>query len=165
MGETPKVVMPWRSITCRKTHRRREIGRAIVEENGSAEEMVAEDAPGSHHPADVGKPEEAVVVAVIEREPDLLAHLREAPGVGMHRAFRLAGSAGSIEDESACIGIERCGWRGGRLVRQEVVPGGVLPDIAARKRNTTTRSTVAGNRSERFFQERKGFRGAPGGRR
>ena len=53
---------------------------------------------------------------MVERQPDLLAHLRQASGVGVDRAFRFAGGAGGVEDEGAVLGIERGGCEMRRLV-------------------------------------------------
>ena len=84
------------------SHRRsgRVIGRAVIQEDGAAEEVIAQDRPRAHHPADVGEPEEEVVVAMVEAEPDLLADLRQASGVGVHGALRFAGGARGVQDQA-----------------------------------------------------------------
>ena len=83
------------------------IGRAVVHENGAAEQVVAQNAPRPHHPADVGEPEEAVVRAVVERQPDFLAHLRQASGMGVDGALGFARGARGVQNEGAGFRIER----------------------------------------------------------
>ena len=78
MGETPNVVMPWRSIISQSRFGRGIIRRAVVQENRAAEEVIAQDAPRPHHPADIGEPEEAVVGLMVEGQPDFLARLGQA---------------------------------------------------------------------------------------
>src|SRR5581483_832748 len=43
-----------------KAVRSRKIRRAVIKKNGSAEVMVSDDGPRTHHPTDVGEPEETV---------------------------------------------------------------------------------------------------------
>ena len=81
--------------------------------------MVAQNRPRAHHPPDVGKPEEPVVGLVVETEPDFLAHLCQASGVGVDRALGFSGGPGGVKDEGARFGIERQRGRIFRLFGEE----------------------------------------------
>src|SRR5437763_403207 len=76
--------------------------------------MIAQNRPRAHNPSDIGQPEKTIVFAMVEAEPDFLAHLRQTSGVRMYRALRLAGGPAGIQDERAMLRIERqrlvIGW-------------------------------------------------------
>src|SRR5215471_20268728 len=67
------------------------VGSTLENHHRRAEEGHPDHLPGSHHPANVGYPEEDVISADIEREPQLLGYLSERATMGVHGALRAPG--------------------------------------------------------------------------
>ena len=59
---------------------------------------------------------------MVEAQPDLFTHLREAARVSVDDALRLSGGAGGVENERPVLRIERGGGERRRLRGQEFAP-------------------------------------------
>ena len=102
------------------------VGGAIVEDDRGAEGQGAEDGPGAHHPAEVGQPEEAVVLLDIEAVGHILGGLEGEAGVDVHCALGPPGCPRGVEEQTRVLGVGPLGRGVGWLGRHQVVP----PDIA-----------------------------------
>ena len=115
VGDTPRIVIRWRSTIDQSRSGSGEVGRTVEAEHRRAPRERAEDLPRPHDPAEVGEPEQDVVGTAVRLEPDLLGDLREEPAVDVHRALRPAGRAARVRDEQRVLGVHRA--RDERLVR------------------------------------------------
>src|SRR5690242_13275987 len=75
-----------KAINCGK------VRRTTIQQYSSAEMMITDDGPRSHHPSNVAQPEKTVIGLMIKCQIDFARHLCQEPGMGMNRAFGLAGS-------------------------------------------------------------------------
>ena len=81
-----------------------EVRCAVVQDDGRAKHEPARDEPGSHHPADVGRPQDHVALLKIEAVREVLRRLDWEPTVHVLRAFRLAGRARGVDHHEQVLG-------------------------------------------------------------
>ncbi len=87
------------------------VRHAFVDHERRAEQQRSADRPGTHHPAEVGEPEERLVRSQVETVGQVLGALdREAP-VDVDRAFRPAGRARCVQDHVGRFGVGLRGMR------------------------------------------------------
>ena len=101
------------------------VGGAVVEGEGGAEHQRAGDGPGTHHPADVGEPEEGVVLLDVEEVGHVLRALDGEAAVDMDGAFGLAGGAGGVDQHVGVFGVGEDGLEVGRGGIYGFVPPGI----------------------------------------
>ena len=73
--------------------RPREVGRALVQHEPGAEQQRPRDRPRTHHPAEVGEPEQAVAATEVELVGEVLGALDREAAVDVDGALRPAGRA------------------------------------------------------------------------
>ena len=100
------------------------VRRALVEDHGGALAEAAEDQPGTHHPADVGDPQDGVVPAQVEAPGHVLRDLDGEAGVDVNGALGLAGRPRGVDDHDRVVGVAAMGRQLLRLASQ-----GELPDL------------------------------------
>ena len=106
----------------------RVVGCSLEEHERRPDDEPAADQPGTHHPAEIGQPEEGVVVLQIEAGGQVMGGLDREPGVDVDRPLRATGGAGGVDEHVRLVGVgldRREVWR---RLRNDVVP----PDVAAR---------------------------------
>src|SRR5439155_1756067 len=101
----------------------RVIRRAVVQQDGGAQDQPAGDEPGSHHPAEIGEPPHEIARLEVETVRQILRRLHGEAAVHVHRTLRPAGRAGRVDDH-----VRMLGWHVGERVvaavsaRHHVVP-------------------------------------------
>ena len=73
--------------------RRRMNVHTFIEHNGTAKEEHPNEFPRRHHPTEIRKPTEAIVMLAIEGVSHLFDYLRQRSTVGVHDGFRLSRGA------------------------------------------------------------------------
>ena len=78
---------------------------AVEEHERGADAQRAADGPRTHHPADVGEPEQAVLLADVEAVRHVLHRLDGKPAMDVHGALGPAGRPARVDDHERRIGI------------------------------------------------------------
>ena len=101
----------------------REIRRAVVQQDGRAQDQPTGDEPGSHHPAEIGEPPHEIARLEVEAVRQILRRLHGEAAVHVHRALRPAGRTGRVDDHVRIFGghIGEC-LSDGAPARHHVVP-------------------------------------------
>ena len=127
VGATPRCVMRCFSTISNSRSGFGQFGAPSKTRNVPAQARDADHLPRAHHPADVRQPEHAVAGVDVERVAELLRHLREAAGVRVDGALRLARGARGVEDHRPRLGVEDLDL----LVGLAALDGLVPPVVAA----------------------------------
>ena len=105
----------------------RMVGRAVEHHDRGPLLQAADDLPGPHHPADVRHPEKRFAGLRIEGMPNLLSHLRQTSGVGMHGAFGTPGGAAGVDDQAGILRRRLRRWhRLAVAVGEKLLPVGIV---------------------------------------
>ena len=81
------------------------VGHAVEEHERRADAQRAADRPRTHHPADVGEPEQAVVLADVEAVRHVLHRLHGKPAMDVHGALGPAGRPARVDDHERRVGV------------------------------------------------------------
>ena len=81
------------------------IGHTLVHDQRRPQGQGAADRPRAHHPADVGEPEQAIVLAHVEAVGHVLGRLHRKATVHVHRALGLARGAAGVDDHEGVVGV------------------------------------------------------------
>ena len=108
--ESPSARFPAPTTRCRSTtdHRRSGPGwSGTPSKSTSVAPMLSapQMAHGPHHPADVGEPEQAVVLADVEAVRHVLRRLDGEAAVDVHGALRPAGRPARVDDHERRVGV------------------------------------------------------------
>ena len=101
------------------------VRRAVVQDDGRAEHQSAGDEPGTHHPADVRRPEDHVPLLQVEAVREVLRGLERKPAVDMDCAFRRARRPRRVDHHERIFGGRVGEVRLGRML--ELGPEHVAP--------------------------------------
>ena len=107
---------------------------ALVEHQAGAEQQRAGDGPRSHHPAEVGEPEQGVARAQVELVREVLGTLDGKAAMHVDRGLRPPGRARRVDQQIGRLGVGRgVGWQW-RSVRRRglLVPPGVAIGVPRR---------------------------------
>ena len=115
VGETPRVVIRCRSTSDQSRSGSGWVGRAVVEEDRRSERQRPDDLPGTHDPAEIGRPNAAPLRMEVHLIRDLRGDLHEEPPVDVEHALGRAGRAARVADEERMFALQRL--RGKRIVR------------------------------------------------
>ena len=126
VGETPRVVTPWRSTSDPEAVGPGMGRRPLVQQDGRAERERADDLPRPHDPSEVGRPVQDLARVQVHLVGDLLRDLHEEAAVDVHDAFRPARRPARVADEQRLLRVERLG-----VERRVVVEPGPV-DVARR---------------------------------
>ena len=74
------------------------VRRSVVEDDGRAQHQPARDEPGTHHPADVGRPKDHIACLQVEAVREILRGLHRETAVHVLRALRLTGRPRRVDD-------------------------------------------------------------------
>ncbi len=112
----------------------REVGRAFVEHEPRAEHQRPGDRPRTHHPAEVGEPEQRVARAEVELVRQVLRGLDREAAVDVDGALRSAGRARRVDEHVRRLGIDVAADRRRPPRRATgVVPPRVAPVVPRRR--------------------------------
>jgi len=130
VGESPRWVTPWRRDGPQPV-RRRVVGRAFVHDERRAAQQGSGDRPGTHHPAQVGDPEEPIPGPQVEDVGEVLRGLDRETAVDVDGALRPAGGARGVDEHEGRLGVGlgRLAQRLHRGIRQRFVPPDVPPRL------------------------------------
>ena len=95
---------------------------ALEQHGGATVEERRGDGHGAHQPAEIGQPEQPVLLAHVHAVGEVVRGLDEEAAVGEHRALGPAGRPGRVDDETRPVGLDLPRRRAVTLVGNGLVP-------------------------------------------
>ena len=112
--------------------RAREVRRALVEHEPRTEHQRPRDRPRTHHPAEVGEPEQRVAGAQVELVRQVLRGLDREAAVDMDGPLGPSGRARRVDEQVRRLRVDLATDDRFRLARHRGVPPGVAPVVPRR---------------------------------
>ena len=113
----------------------RMVRHALEHDGGAAVEQRRGERHRPHEPAEVGQPEQPVLLADVHAVGEVVRGLDQEAAVREHGSLRPAGRPGRVDDEARPVGLDRQGRRPVILAGDGLVPPVVAPrrpgDLAA----------------------------------
>ncbi len=101
------------------------VGGSLEQEQRRAEHESAADRPRTHHPAQVGQPEQDIVPLQIEAVGEIVGSLDREASVDMDRPLRATGGARGVDDHVRVVGSRRLR----RILSRDALDNFVPPDV------------------------------------